>query len=341
MIQLTSGREGIFLRASVWDACNFSCQYCPKDLGMENHTPVCMKTPVLSPEAYIRNMGWIAKHGFRIISFTGGEPLLNPNFPQILKGCRELFDTIEITTNGTRLPEMLDVIRDNVDVLKISLDAYDPELSVGIARSPAAANTLQIVEKCCQAGIKKIGLNFVYMKQNQGELPKLVQFAKRLRQTYQTEVYISLLDLYYSAGNRQFWEEQFVNLSGVRKLLEVEGKVLHHRLRIGCDSYNFLWDDVPITMKDSISCTHRADMCEICTEYCQEGIYSLKHSASGWVSVCPSNNPKLGALIDRDREEKEAHTILDGYVGILNVVRRVEQTGRQFAKENQLEAFYE
>lgn len=333
MVHLSQEKQGTFVRASICDVCNFSCQYCAADMGMENHTPTCLHAPLLNAEAYIRNMGWLAQHGFKIISFTGGEPLLCPDFERIAKGCRPLFQTMEITTNGTKLLEHMQTVKEYIDVLKISIDAYDEELAVRIAHNDAARNTKNIIEECCKEGVKRIGFNFVYMKQNEQELPKLIAFAYRLHETYGTDIYISILDLYYSRGKSTFWKEQFVDLSAVRERIKENGIPIHRRLRVGCDSYHFVCKGIVVTMKDSMSCTHRAKKCGQCTEYCQEGIYSLKHSASGWISVCPSNTVSLGTLLDESMDETEAHQRIDRYVTTLNEIVRVDCTGNIFKEK--------
>ncbi|MDE6387434.1 MAG: radical SAM protein [Lachnospiraceae bacterium] len=333
MVYLLSERQGTFIRASIYDHCNFACQYCAADMGMENHTPTCLQAPLLNTEDYIRNMKWLAQHGFRIISFTGGEPLLNPDFARIAEGCRPFFETMEITTNGTKLLENIQAVKKYIDVLKISIDAYDKELAVRIAHNDMARNTMSVIEESCRDGIKKIGFNFVYMKQNEKELPKLIDYAGRLREKYGTDIYISILDLYYSRGNRAFWKEQFVDLSTVREQIERNGIQINRRLRVGCDSYNFICNGIVVNMKDSISCTHRAKICERCTEYCQEGIYSLKHSASGWLSVCPSNTLSLGTLLNGRTNEKEAHEMIDQYVTTINEIKRVDHTGMIFREK--------
>lgn len=336
MKKLTTEKQSVFLRASISDICNFSCQYCPSDLGMENHTPTCLKAPLLTAEQYIRNLNLMAQHGFKTVSFTGGEPLLNADFQQIVKGCRDFFNVIEITTNATRIAENIGTLKKYVDVVKISTDAFDEELAVKIAGNSLVANTLNAVEECCKAGVKTIGLNFVYMKQNVSELPKIIDFAAALKKKYRTNIYISILDLYFSGGNKEFWKKQFVDLSELRTELETEGRKLNRRLRIGCDSYNYVWNDVLINMKDSFSCTHRAAMCDKCAEYCQEGIYSLKHSASGWISVCPSNNPTLGSFLGANLSDNEAHEIIDLYINTLNEIRRIDNTGQIFMNKNGL-----
>ncbi len=329
-------KQNIFLRASLSDICNFSCQYCAKDLGMENHTPKCLNAPLLTVHEYIHNLQLLSQHGFNMVSFTGGEPMLNPQFGEIVKECRPLFDVMEVTTNGTFLLDNLEVVKEYIDVLKISIDAYDDELAVKIANSEQARNTKSIIETCCRIGVKTIGFNFVYMKQNENELAKLVQFAHDLKEKYGTDIYISILDLYYSSGNREFWEEQYVDCAVIRERIRRKGIQLNRRLRVGCDSYNFIWDNVLINMKDSMSCTHRADICECCTEYCQEGIYSLKHSASGWISVCPTNAIDKGTLLDGKLEDEVSHEMIDRYIDILNEIHRVDCTGETFICKNKL-----
>ncbi len=333
MKHLSKEKKGTFLRASISDVCNFSCQYCATDLGMENHTPKCITAPLLSTEDYVNNMKALAKHGFETISFTGGEPFLSKEIGKIFVGCRPLFKTMEITTNGTRLLENIELVKKYIDVLKISIDAVDSDLRVAITKSTHSVNTLDVIEECCKAGIKTIGFNFVYMKQNAEELSKLVEFANRLKDEYKTDIYISVLDLYYSQGTREFWKEQFVNLEHLRQDLIRRGITVNHRIRVGCDSYNCVWNGVVVNMKDSISCTHRSSMCGQCNEYCQEGIYSLKHSASGWISTCPSNNPELGALLLGDSD----HDTIDKYIDILNDISRVDYTGKEFFIRNNLQ----
>lgn len=333
---LSPERKGTFLRASISGVCNFGCEYCPTDLGMENHTPRGLCADPLNAERYVKNLALISRHGFKNVSFTGGEPLLNPEFEEIAQGCRGIFETVEITTNGSRIPEHLSTLKKYIDVLKISADAFDKDLAVKIAGNKAAADTLNMIEECCRSGIKNIGLNFVYMRQNSAELPKLIDFAASLKEKYQAEIYISILDLYYSPGNRKLWQEQFVDLSQVRERLSAEGFELTRRERTGCDSYYFVQNGVRVNMKDSISRTHRADFCDNCEAYCQEGIYSLKHSANGWISVCPTNDPRLGSLLTPEVPEEKAHDIIDPFVDILNNLKISDNSGKIFAQRNGL-----
>ena len=339
MLLLDHEKKGIFLRASLSNQCNFNCIYCATDMGMENHTPPDIEAPLLTLDEYMKNMQLLSQHGFQNISFTGGEPMLCPFFQEIVEGCSALFETVEITTNGSMLKRYLKSVLEHIDVLKISLDSCDPLQRTLICGNKLAADTMNVIQACCEAGIATIGLNFVYMKQNKDQLDGLIAFAREMFRKYGTQVYISILDLYYSPGKDLFWRDQFQNLSELRKKLLQQGETLNHRLRFGCDSFNYRCKDVLINMKDSISSTYRIAQCDSCNYYCQEGVYSLKHSASGWISVCPNNQKECGTLLSPGMSELTAHEIIDHYIERINSAKKTEQSGILFGRKNDIEGF--
>ena len=92
-------------------------------------------------------------------------------------------------------------------------------------------------------------------------------------------------------------------------------------------------------MKDSISSTYRIAQCDSCNYYCQEGVYSLKHSASGWISVCPNNQKECGTLLSPGMSELGAHEIIDHYIELINSAKKTEQSGILFGRKNDIEGF--
>jgi molybdenum cofactor biosynthesis enzyme MoaA len=326
---LMPNKKDVAVRASISAACNFDCLYCVKDLGMENHTPIGINAPTLTVEQYVENMRIINEHGVTVISFTGGEPLLNSELSAILKGCRPLFSRIEITTNGTNLIQNLPLIEQYVDVLKISCDAYSESVRCHIAQNESEAkNTLETIEACCQYDIGRVGINFVMMQQNKVEFWKLTEYISKLNETYKKKIYISLLDLYYSDGNRGLWEKQFVSFKDYRAYLKSIGIEVHPLDRTGCEFHTFIYNGVTVNMKDSYTSTHRGSQCTDCQVYCQEGIYSLKHSLSGWVSVCPTNDYSRGFLL-KDTDQREQ---LNALIDQINGASRRENTYMSFER---------
>src|SRR5215216_1931184 len=124
-----------FLRASAANQCNLNCIYCPKASGMENHVPTGLRNRRLTTDEYCENLSHIARSGvIQGISFTGGEPTLNQDLPILVERARSLFSRVEMTTNGRFLSQQISQLAPNVDVIKVSVDAADPELANQIVR---------------------------------------------------------------------------------------------------------------------------------------------------------------------------------------------------------------
>src|SRR5262249_4801413 len=107
-------------------------------------------------------------------------------------------------------------------------------------------------------------------------------------------VYVSLLDLYYTASTRQLWQQEFVPLDALAAQLadDLGDGVEQHRM--GCVIRWFTYGGVQIRVKDSHESTYRGERCGGCTRYCQEGLYGLKLSVEGWLTPCPSGDEDLG-----------------------------------------------
>lgn len=74
---------------------------------MENRAPVHLKGRDLGVEEYLANLAHLARQGLRGVSITGGEPTLNPDLPVLVSRAADIFDRVELTTNGLFLIEML------------------------------------------------------------------------------------------------------------------------------------------------------------------------------------------------------------------------------------------
>src|SRR5215218_150333 len=210
---LTPEADPIFVRASVAANCNLNCLYCPKKEGMENRVPDYLKGKVLTAAQYAKNLAHLARNGITGVSFTGGEPTLNAELPRIVADARPMFPRVELTTNGWQLKEMLPSLRRNLDLLKISLDAVDPamvtEITMGAPEESERA--ISSIKLACASGLK-VGVNVVVMKSNYSTISDIIDLCRDINNAGPGHAYVSLLDFYYSAEKREFWEREFVLL---------------------------------------------------------------------------------------------------------------------------------
>lgn len=98
--------------------CNAKCGFC--DIWEQ-------PSPYVTLEHVRANLRDLKKLGVKIIDFTGGEPLLHRELPEILTLAKELGFITTITTNSLLYPKQAESIAGLVDMLHFSLDAANAE----------------------------------------------------------------------------------------------------------------------------------------------------------------------------------------------------------------------
>ena len=97
--------------------CNLECDMCPFWRRPDEE--------LLSVEAERRLLSKLADGGVLFVGFEGGEPLLRPDLPQILREANERFHT-SLVTNGFLLSRRLPEFARYLDYLFVSLDGIGP-----------------------------------------------------------------------------------------------------------------------------------------------------------------------------------------------------------------------
>lgn len=168
--------------------CNLKCAMCPKQSAgaacEEGDFPFELFS-ALEP----------ALPGLESLVLNGiGEPLLHPRLEEIVRAARRLMPasaSVGFQTNGTLLDRARaeSLLEAGVDRVCVSLDAADPELLGRIraggslsAVARALAALREAAEGAGRAGSLgrpplRLGLEFVVMRDNLGELPKVIEWA--------------------------------------------------------------------------------------------------------------------------------------------------------------------
>lgn len=97
---------------SLTDRCNYRCVYCDIYSSKSNE---------LSTSKVIQMIDQLADMGTKIISFTGGEPLLREDIGKILGYCKEKNIYTKINSNGSLVGNKINELKD-LDVLQLSFD---------------------------------------------------------------------------------------------------------------------------------------------------------------------------------------------------------------------------
>jgi nitrogen fixation protein NifB len=122
----------------VAPGCNIKCGFCERKFDCANESRPGVTSKVLTPEQAVARVHLVQRHmerqggaQLKVVGIAGpGDPLANPRTFETFALVREAFPemTLCLSTNGLRLPEMLETILDSdVHSLTVTINALTPE----------------------------------------------------------------------------------------------------------------------------------------------------------------------------------------------------------------------
>jgi radical S-adenosyl methionine domain-containing protein 2 len=177
--------EGAFLPPSVnyhlWQPCNMRCRFC-----FATFEDVLNQLPAghLPREQSLQLVRVLARR-FQKITFAGGEPLLCPWMPELVRAAHEEGAVTMLVTNGSRLkPGLLEHLAGQLDWATLSVDSASEATHLRLGRAVAGTRPLSLdeyaalAERLRQVGVR-VKLNTVVTSINAGE--DLAPLVRRLR----------------------------------------------------------------------------------------------------------------------------------------------------------------
>ncbi|WP_243031155.1 GTP 3',8-cyclase MoaA [Thermus altitudinis] len=164
------------LRISVTPRCNLHCLYC-HPLGLEMAEP----PGTLSVEEVDHFLEAASLLGLSAVRFTGGEPLVRKELPQMIERARskETIEDVAITTNGLLFAKRgKELVAAGLNRVNISLDAITPEVFTRITRGGKVERVLQAIETALELGLHPVKLNAVVIRgMNEEEVVPLARLS--------------------------------------------------------------------------------------------------------------------------------------------------------------------
>lgn len=158
------------------------CTYCR---GASSDDDPCSTRSSLDLSELLRVIRALhASVGIDKLRFTGGEPLLYRELPQLVGACAELgVADISLTTNGQRLAALAGPLkRSGLHRLNISLDSLDGDTFRRITRGGRLDATLAGIDAALEYGFEPVKLNMVVLKDvNDHECEALLELGLRTR----------------------------------------------------------------------------------------------------------------------------------------------------------------
>lgn len=154
------------------NACNMYCDHCYRDAG-------CKAEEELSTAEAKTLLEQIARAGFKIMIFSGGEPLMRPDIVELVAHAASLGLRPVFGTNGTLITlEMAQKLKAAGAMgMGISLDSMDREKHNKFRKFPGAwEGAVQGMRNCRAAGLP-FQIHTTVMEWNNHELEALTDFA--------------------------------------------------------------------------------------------------------------------------------------------------------------------
>ncbi|WP_316758291.1 GTP 3',8-cyclase MoaA [Pedobacter aquatilis] len=216
MIADSFGRVHDYLRISLTDNCNFRCFYCMPEEDYD-FTPA---SRLMQPEEILELAKIFVEQGVKKIRLTGGEPLVRKDAAQIIAALGKLPIELVITTNGTRIAEMLPVlIEAGIKTINISLDTLQPEKFLLITRRDLFHQIRSNIELLLQHKIQ-VKINMVVMKGlNDSEIKDFIDWTKH------NPIQIRFIEFMPFSGNKWTSNKMF-SLDEILAVVEKDFTVL-------------------------------------------------------------------------------------------------------------------
>ena len=150
--------------------CNDACEFCP-------HWRETSGEKEASLEQVKENLRGLKSLGVFYVDFTGGEPLLREDLPEILAYAKNLKLFTVLTTNGKLFPEIGEKIAKNCDRLLFSLDFPD-KAQHDQSRDEELFDRVLVSIKLAKSLGKQPMINFTITRDSVRFLPEMEDFAR-------------------------------------------------------------------------------------------------------------------------------------------------------------------
>ncbi|MFT7476176.1 MAG: cyclic pyranopterin phosphate synthase [Verrucomicrobiales bacterium] len=173
----TFGRVHRDLRIAVTDRCNFRCQYCMTEEGME-----WMPREGLLTFEEIERVARLLVERYDVdsIRLTGGEPTVRAHLSRLVQKLSALDVDLAMTTNGATLRLVADDLKAaGLTRLNISLDSLQRDRFIELTRRDDLDRVLDGIDAAIETGFDPVKINVVLMNGiNDDEIVDFARFGR-------------------------------------------------------------------------------------------------------------------------------------------------------------------
>lgn len=283
------------LRVAITNKCQLRCSFCGgADYAMENFQPARLRDNPLSRARLLSIIAAYVEAGGKYVQFTGGEPLIARDIANVVRSVRSVGGIPEINSNGVALtPQKAAELADaGLGTLKVSIPSFVPNTYARVTGRDWLGRVLRNIDHATET--LTIRINTVALRSQLSEIPAAIRTCRE--HGIHQLLYLELLHYYdESTASGDFYSREHVARGDLQALI---GRELGGRF----DSYGFYPEyENPLEFCESptdgfqaftkyATTSVRLSACGSCPVYCQEGVYELRLSTGGYLTVCNTVN---------------------------------------------------
>ncbi len=263
------GRQFPYLRLSLTDVCNFSCDYCLPD-GYHCES----KKQFLSLDEISNIASAFSELGTHKIRLTGGEPTLRKDFIQCLKIISSTpgIKQVAMTTNGYKLAQNIQTWVDSgLTHLNVSVDTLDAKLFKSLTGHNRLKAILQGIDKALTLPLKRVKLNAVLLKDVNSQ-----QFDDYADMLKDRKLSIRFIELMQTGDNLDYFNKYHVSAQILKNYLFANGWTEKLKENASGPAIEFVHPDYQGSF--GVIAPYSKDFCDSCNR--------LRMSSTGEFHLC-------------------------------------------------------
>ncbi len=166
----------LWLLAELTYRCPLQCPYCSNPLDFAQQEKELTTAQWIKVFEQAREMGAVQ------LGFSGGEPLVRKDLPELIRAARDLGFYTNLITSGIGLTQKkIDAFADaGLDHIQISFQASDETLNAALAGSAKAFQQKLEMAKAVKAHGYPMVLNFVLHRHNIDQIDRIIELSIEL-----------------------------------------------------------------------------------------------------------------------------------------------------------------
>lgn len=205
------------LNIYLTNACNLSCTHCFMKAGKKLEGE-------LDANEWIRVLSEFAQAGGQSVTFTGGEPLMNPDFKAIIEAAHEKGIQSTVLTNGILWTDkLIDQLSPLIAEVQISIDGVDDDSNAKVRKAGTFEQLVNHVIHFANNGVR-VSVATTFTNENIETADKYVDLVNRINEATSSNKVIFKLTKKILPGRETHYTEED-NREYEARIREVENRV--------------------------------------------------------------------------------------------------------------------